>query len=180
MTSDVIENYIFDVDEKVKYWGEREWVYEPDELKFEHQGLQCLILRVWFPENMDSWYGGYLRAFVLLPENHLWNSGYYRELDVHRGITFRSRFHNRAGDWLGFNCAHDSDICPSLEVYKTASTHPMIRKIQKTIYKLKQKTRVSSALEKSYKNTTHVEEHCRRLADQINKSIQTLVPQNDI
>lgn len=101
-----------------------EWMTEPDKAQWISSGLDCLIVRGG---------GGALCGYVGVPESH---DGFKKdyddvEVEVHGGLTFASLCRpSKDGDhkgichveegaankivwWLGFDCGHAWDICPS-------------------------------------------------------------------
>ena len=93
---------------------DKPWEQEPDLVRFEAHGLECLILRVKG--------GGHLCGYVQLPEGHPWRHGFSSGVEpaVHGGITWEGPFFpGRKGEppiaegyWIGFDCAHSGDRCP--------------------------------------------------------------------
>lgn len=111
-------------------WKSRgEWDDEPDKAHWvdAHTGLDCLIHRG--PS-------GALCGYVGVPESHPLFGKDYDDADVsvHGGLTFSDRCHgdengrgichptNKAANetvwWLGFDCAHAGDFCPSYQEYR--------------------------------------------------------------
>lgn len=85
-------------------WADGPWKDEPDYLEFEAMGLMCKIRRGGL---------GHLCGYVRLPEDHPWADSNYMELpvDVHGGLTYGER--ESDGFYLGFDCAHASDLLPN-------------------------------------------------------------------
>lgn len=110
-------------------WGPGPWQDEPDKKQWTDQetGLPCLIKR-----NR----AGALCGYVGVPEGHPWHGQDYTEPEpypeVHGGLTYAAPC-TEGGDeastichipepgepdnvwWLGFDCAHSGDLCPSYE-----------------------------------------------------------------
>jgi len=123
-----------------------EWLDEPDEEEFEHDGLKCLILR-----HREL---GHLCGYVGVPKGHpCYGKDYdhipYDDLlsvEVHGGLTF-SREGNRDTSWpqgywwLGFDCAHAFDIVPyiSLQIGGTYRNFDYVRRETKGLAEQLQK-----------------------------------------
>lgn len=92
--------------------SEKLWRSEPDRVVFEVEGYHCEVRRMKC--------GGHLCGYVRLPESHPWRlldgtSGDFGE--VHGGISFQEEAIEaegwlEAGYYVGFDCAHASDMCP--------------------------------------------------------------------
>ena len=114
-------------------WAEGEWMDEPDKAQWidDKTGLDCLIVRG--P-------AGALCGYVGVPESNKFFDKDYDSVvigadedypDVHGGLTFANRCRPsedeshgicHAGDianktvwWLGFDCAHSGDLCPTYD-----------------------------------------------------------------
>ena len=100
---------------KRKYFGDGQWVIEPDLAEFTHEGIDCKIRRVYAREgrNSEHMFGGHFCGYCRIPEGHplYENTKDYPEFDVHGGITFNEMLED--GHWIGFDCGHSFDIVPS-------------------------------------------------------------------
>lgn len=148
-------------EQKIAWWGQGEWVAEPDEVNFDHADLQCKIIRMCVldgPPEEDHHFGGYLNGYVKIPEGHpLYGKDdmFSFDVDMHGGIT-------HCGDdlfegyWIGFDCAHSTDIVPSLEKLKEeyGLNNEMTR-------------RCDCIFPRNYKNIAFVMEECKSLAEQV-------------
>jgi hypothetical protein len=102
-------------------WPKGQWNDEPDKLHFvdRQTGMDCLIVRG--PS-------GALCGYVAVEEGHpAFGADYNRvQVSVHGGLTYASACQEdgkichvpRTGKpdhvyWLGFDCAHSGDLCPS-------------------------------------------------------------------
>jgi hypothetical protein len=135
-----------------------EWDNEPDRKHWidTESGLDCLIVRNRL---------GALCGYVGVPQGHSWYGKDYADVDadVHGGLTFAGECgdkicHDERAEvvanadvwWLGFDCAHFSDLVPWVRATLAAD-------------------RVGRALiddEDTYKNIAYVENECRSLAAQ--------------
>lgn len=108
------------------------WQYaqnEPDKKQWQHEnGLACIIVRNPIPGL------GFLCGYVGIPENHPYYGMEYDKIDdieVHWGLTFSGFCHESTDHskgichksdekvwWLGFDCGHSNDICPSPKPYE--------------------------------------------------------------
>lgn len=158
-------------------WGPGPWDDEPDELWFEHAGLQCLVLRQSY---------GHLCGYVRVPEAHVlhgmdhssrirWDQEEDVELayhdieqliarigvtgedmgprlkvvvQVHGSLTYAGPLRDEEGWWFGFSCDHNRDRCPSLPSNMVAPCDV-------------------------YRDFSYVEHQCRQLAEQL-AEIKTL------
>lgn len=102
------------------------WMNEPDKAQWIAHGLDCLIVR--------GPHGG-LCGYVGIPESHPAFGKGYDDVSVehaHGGLTFAARCEPNANEeqdichrhdvaanavvwWLGFDCAHCTDVSPSYE-----------------------------------------------------------------
>ena len=88
------------------------WQDEPDSLTWEFCGLVCNVSR--------SSSLGHLCGYVNVPETHKAfgsiNEETLSRLDVHGGVTWNRAYHPKlkttGSIWVGFDCAHDGDVCP--------------------------------------------------------------------
>lgn len=97
------------------------WKDEPNELKFEWEGLPCVILR--HPTLL------YLCGYVGIPPEHkLFGKGYDEASSgsndvgaVHGGLTYADKgLPNKDHPdlwWFGFDCAHAGDFSPGMLKY---------------------------------------------------------------
>ncbi len=137
-------------EKKKEYFGEGEWVEEPDELKFNHMGIDCSLRRIIAFELSGHAFGGHLCGYCKVPKNHPWvGASFDLDVDVHGGITF-GRTDENEDYWLGFDCAHSGDLVPSLN-----------RLFDRSFSK-----------GDTYKTVPFCIEECKKLADQINKASQ--------
>ena len=96
-------------------WPPGPWHSEPDELEWQHCGLQCCMRRNW----SGAWCG-----YVRVPEGHPHFGVHYDELyqyDVHCELTFSGSRRDQDGWWVGFDCSQKCDgtpACPHRGVYR--------------------------------------------------------------
>jgi len=163
--------HILSSDEKLKQWGYGEWVEEPDLIEFEHQNIKCRIIRVSAHEMNGSLFGGHLCGYICIPEGHPWKglgeNALYDNIDVHGGITYNKE--EEDGYWIGFDCAHSSDIVPSLEVFRNKYRNSVW---EKYIKDLKRRYPSSTRFNPTYKNINFVIEQCESLAEQAHRLIK--------
>lgn len=109
-------------------WGEGPWQDEPDKAQWVAHGLDCLIVRG--PS-------GALCGYVGVPPDHPYFEKPYSDVDglrVHGGLTFANHSANTDDEsrhichveqgaankhvwWLGFDCGHCDDKCPSYAMH---------------------------------------------------------------
>jgi hypothetical protein len=91
---------------------EKEWLKEPNEVKFEHAGFKCLILR---NDRLK-----HLNGYVALPKGHPYYGKGYTDIDVsvHGGITFANKGDSKRWErgywWVGFDTGHSADFSPGM------------------------------------------------------------------
>ena len=161
------QGHKFTSDEKLKSWGYGEWVEEPDEVTFTHNGLDCRIVRVSAIGKPDPMYGGHLCGYVRIPENHPHFTDHYDDIpiEVHGGLTYSEE--EKHGYWIGFDCAHSFDYSPSIEYLR--NTLPELIKIANDYKELKKKIGVERCeeFEPTYKNIRFAIGECKSMADQL-------------
>lgn len=130
MVMDVIDlsqaEHTLTSDEKLKSWGNGEWVEEPDVLHFHYKGYKCLVQRV-YSHHDGIIELGHLCGYMIVPRQHPWHDKACEDIgcDVHGDLTFGER--DAHGNYLiGFDCCHPWDYNPGLEACKRA--HPEIMK----------------------------------------------------
>lgn len=159
--------HIHSSDLKLKHFGYGEWVEEPDFVEFEHLGFLCIVIRVFNKEpfiKKETYFGGHLCAYVRIPENHPWYKKGYDEIevDIHGGLSFSSLWKDEKtpvanGYYIGFDCAHSMDICPSINLY--IKTNPYMKR-------LCEKYPLDLLPKPYYKNIEFVINECKLLANQ--------------
>lgn len=165
--------YKFTPEEKTLWWGDGEWVNEPDFIKFTCEGFECQIIRlaVQEPNAPETFkFGGHLNGYVKIPEDHPYFNKDYSEIDIdcHRGLTFGEI--SALGEfWIGFDCAHSSDIIPSHE--HIMNTREWGREITQQLKEFKEKFNIknSSLFDKTYRNIDFCIEECKSIVEQLRK-----------
>lgn len=126
---------------------EQEWLKEPDEVKFEHAGFKCLILR-----NPSL---KHLNGYVALPKGHPYYGKHYDNIyvDIHGGLTFSRGGNGEEWEkgywWLGFDTGHYMDYSPGLTE------------------QLKLTAGIRSGPEEHYRNIHYVTKEVKHLAEQL-------------
>lgn len=171
------EKHLYTSDEKLKWWGHGEWVEEPDEVNFFHNGISCRIVRMfsWDGHNGEHAFGGYLNGYISIPKDHPCFGKHmdYIPVEGNGGITYSEiddqnhPFLPKEGHWIGFDCSHSYDYCPSVEYLK--KTQPSLIAIEEEFQQLKNKLGCenSSIFNKSYKNIAFCIAECKSMADQL-------------
>jgi len=169
MTDKNEEIYKYTPQEKEHWWGEGEWVNEPDLVIFEHLGIKCMVKRIAIQEPYSkdfSIFGGYLNGYVAIPSDHPYYQKKYEDIDIecHGGLTFGERSDSY---WIGFDCAHSLDYTPSTEHIK--KTAPWMQEFRDREEKLKTKLNLhgSPIFKKNYRNIHFCIEECKRIAEQL-------------
>jgi hypothetical protein len=156
---------------KREWWGEGEWVNEPDEEHFDHLGVKCRIVRVMKQEMNGSMFGGHFCGYIMVPEGHPWikkDSPFSIDADVHWGITY-GEYDEHGKYWIGFDCAHLDDYIPSMEAMKKPGG--FLDKHTVEMEELRKKLVPDSPLaymfNPIYRNIEFVREQCRDLVQQM-------------
>lgn len=157
------QRYLLSKDLKYKHWGQGNWVDEPDEIRFNHCGFECIIKRSYGLDGpqKDVLFGGHLCGYVVIPKNHYFYDKLIDDIpfECHGGVT-HADFNEDKNFMIGFDCAHSFDIVPSMEyMYKK---YDGLRKIREEFSH-------SPFWNSSYKNVNFVIEECKALAEQIAK-----------
>lgn len=158
-------------DEKLLWWGYGEWVEEPDLVEFTHNGIECIILRMYDKGAIMFSLGGHLCGYCKIPKNHPhYDSPEGKDMpyEIHGGITFAeiNIMNGNKGYWIGFDCAHSEDIIPSRRVFdkrmmeRSEFYREFIEKNQEFYDKFEM-------LKSIYRNIEYVKEECKNLAKQI-------------
>lgn len=96
--------------EKLRKYGEGEWIDEPDEVFFSHAGIACEIFR-------HS--RGYLVGMCQLPEDHPWSTTPLKkaEICIH-GHEFV--YKTTQNEYIGFSCDMIGDLIPACKSNRLA------------------------------------------------------------
>jgi len=124
----VIQKSLYSPEQKLEWWGDGEWVNEPDLAEFEEQGIRCFIRR-FLIEEKGKWHLGILNGYASLPHNHSWNFSekLRNNCEVHGGITFFGKWNDlllypgkpepkSELNWVGFDTGHGFDLAPSMAI----------------------------------------------------------------
>ncbi len=156
------EENLYRVDQKKKWFGYGEWVEEADVVEFTYNGYECLIHRVCKREPFavgEVYFGGHLCGYVKIPEDHpLFGKGWedVTELNCHGGIT-ANEYHEE--HWIGFDCAHSGDYCPSTEKFK--------KELGNELFPIPKEFMKYSMFNPVYKNINYVTCELKELVDQL-------------
>lgn len=154
----------FTSDQKLAWWGYGEWIEEPDEVIFEHEGFKCRILRVTALDGLSPtqyMFGGHLCGYIEIIEDHPWHGlidNYDLDVEIHGGITF-SNYCFEGHFWIGFDCGHSFDIIPSMIALKKKIREDMLEKYPWIPTKI-------PIFQESYKNIDFCIQECKSLAEQ--------------
>jgi hypothetical protein len=169
MTEEIYDLYT--AKDKLQWWGEGEWVHEPDKILFTYNGIDCMVVRMCVPEGPNHQYrfGGYLNGYARVPKDH----PIYGKSDddipdnisphVNGGLTFSKITQNdplfpKDGHWIGFDCCHFWDYTPSIEhLHKTLPEFIEFEKIFPD----------PNFFSKSYKNIPFCIGECQCMVDQL-------------
>lgn len=107
-------------EEKLRFFGDGEWLDETDFFSFHHLGYEACVLRVIKREIYAkelAYFGGHLCGYVRIPPDHPYFMHKEIDLNCHGGITFNEVLLNQVlqEHWIGFDCGHSGDRIPSME-----------------------------------------------------------------
>lgn len=156
------KQYNMDRDFKLHFFGEGEWMEEPDEVYFDYKGMQCRIKR-------NSL--GALCGYVMIPKKHsLYNKDdEHLGIQVHGGITYQN-FDDEGKYWIGFDCVHSGDLKPRFEIIEKNikdEKDPELKQIYELTEKFKKMLPDSELWKITYKNISFVTKECKHMVDQI-------------
>jgi hypothetical protein len=166
------EFHLFTSDEKLKYLGYGEWVEECDKITFDYLGYECMVHRMLQQEpcSPSHCFGGHLCGYVRIPNDHVFYGKEYMEvIYCHGGITYNdfnkvSELKNLLPEHrIGFDCAHATDITPSVEKFKKERS-PSPRCIDKVEKQLRD---LLELMKPTYKNIAFCIEECMSIVDQM-------------
>lgn len=157
--------------EKFKAWGDGEWVLEDNLWIKTREGLHLIVKRVAVPDGLlgEYLFGGHLCGYVSIPIQHKWcglslEKAMELDIEVHGGITFADELPLIGQYCLGFDCAHMTDVTPSMENFYSNKRDALELK-----KRFSAKVR-SDFFDKTYRNMEYAMTECRALAAQILKS----------
>ncbi len=160
--------YRYSPEEKKKMFGDGEWVNEPDDIQFIHEGLKCSVKRTVIQDGPYYIFGGHLCGYVEIKKGHPFfgeDPDYIElDLDVHGGITCS---HVVDKDWMiGFDCAHSGDTVPSMTETRKRIKSDILGMLSEDHREVAER---SLLFEESYKNIEFCIQECKNLAEQIKK-----------
>lgn len=149
---------------KLQHFGSGEWVDEKDYALFEHEGIECYIMRICAKEPFakdEVYFGGYFVGYCKVTKEHPLHGSEYHEVDLidfecHGGLTFSEFVDGEY--WIGFDCSHSWDIRPSSE---------MMREKYKPSFALDPICSFVSPFESTYKNLEFCIQECKKIAEQL-------------
>jgi hypothetical protein len=156
-------------EEKEKWWGEGEWVNEPDLVSFEHMGIQCKVLRMAIRELYAKdfhVFGGYLNGYVAIPSDHPYYQKKYEDMNIecHQGLTFGEYSDTH---WIGFDCAHSGDYIPSTEHIKKTDPGMQEWRDRDEVLKKRFNLHDSPIFKQIYRNIQFCIDQCKHIAEQL-------------
>jgi hypothetical protein len=152
---------LYTEEEKKRWFGDGEWVKEPDRVTFERKGIRCLVARVVKRDGPDHIFGGYLCGYCVLPDDHPWIGKQQEDIpaEVHGGITYAES--KSKGTLIGFDCAHSEDEIPSM----TKANEDFKKMLSGDFGP--DFAGFGECLGWAYRNIDYVVEQCKQLAGQI-------------
>lgn len=157
---------------KLKHLGYGEWLEEPDIIEFEYRGIKCLVIRVLLKEiyaKDECWFGGYFCGYIFLPKEHpLYGKNIEQvDLNCHFGVTFAEV--TEEGHKIGFDCAHFSDLIPSMVELRKRHPLPQIFTIPKGMENL-------PLFKPIYRNMSFCIKQCKQMVKQSLQYVKHMCP----
>jgi hypothetical protein len=161
--------HIHTSDQKLKWFGNGEWVEEPDLCCFKYKSISCFIRRIIAHEVSGFPFGGHLCGYCYVPNDHIYfqlhKKMYEIDIDCHYGITY-SEVHNKNGKHIiGFDTIHLGDLMPS-----RINFNLNLLKIQKLLFP----SGISDVLKHNsyyvddiYRNISYVIENIKSMVDSL-------------
>lgn len=120
---------LFDRSFKLKHFGYRDWLDEPDEIEFKYRGIKCMVQRVVKREPFakdEVYFGGHFCGYIFLPKDHPLSAIDKKEISIscHGGITYRK--YEGENLVIGFDCAHLTDMVPTMIEFRKQYPIPNI------------------------------------------------------
>jgi hypothetical protein len=142
-----------------KNWGNGPWQNEPDREEFEYRNYRCSIKR--HPL-------GHLCGYVTIgaEEVKLLDEDDREDFQVHGGITYNKENKEDGTVTIGFDCAHSSDILPSINSCNR-NLDIICYHFPDLYYLLKIKEAFLLEFKPTYKNIEFVRNELHKLVDQI-------------
>jgi len=161
------KKYIYTQQEKIQWFGEGEWIDEPDLINFSEKGFDCLIIRIIFREQNGHYFGGYICGYIEIPKQNKFfefDYNYFLNLiDCHGGITFCEMDDSKK--IVGFDCSHTYDLIPSFE--KTGISKKIQEDILEMLPHLKDIKMLSKIFHRTYKNIDFCINQCKYIVEQL-------------
>lgn len=131
------ESHFYTSEKKLELFGYGEWVEEADKIVFTYKDYDCMVHRVVCEEKVRSmrFMDGHLCGYVRIPQEHFsYGKDEFDEIDCHGGITFNDNntVHKETSlppaHWIGFDCAHSTDLVPSREMFNR--DNPVVKQLR--------------------------------------------------
>lgn len=163
----MIEKHLYTSDQKFQWFGDGEWIKEPDMVEFTYKNYECTILRICIEQPCSKdfpRFGGYINGYVTIPKEHPYYEKHYddMEIDCHGGLTFSEISDNKY--MIGFDCAHSGDYVPSMQKFK---------KENQEMIDLRKRFPIREGFDKfglfnpTYKNMDFCVKECKSIVDQL-------------
>lgn len=172
------EKYLYTKEQKIKLFGQGEWVDEPDLIEFEYKKITCIVERRIIQENLESdlFFGGFLCGYISIPLGHKYYHKEYEDIDIdcHGGLTFGEVSDQH---WIGFDCAHLFDYIPSFELFKKTNEDYNLCMKRFSITKAFERSILFNQI---YRNIEFCINQCKSMVDQLinEKENEIYTPEN--
>ena len=129
------ESFLFSCNDKLKNLGYGEWVEEFDRVIFEYMDYECMVHRAYKGDKKTNlFFSGHLCGYVKIEgKDLLQNQSAIKQISCHCGITYNSLFKYNSvypENWIGFDCAHEGDIIPSIEMIRKTSKNCTYKNVE--------------------------------------------------
>ncbi len=154
---DITYTHAFSKAQKERWWGNGEWVEEPDFANFTYKGIRCIVKRIALKEphaEEDCVEGGHLCGYIELPEGSPYADKDYDEIPIecHGGLTFKEY------NVIGYDCANLGDYNPYIEHFKKKISIP---------FPIPEQFKNHRIFNPVYKNMAYCIQECKSMVDQL-------------
>jgi hypothetical protein len=165
MTGKMKKDHLYSEQEKLNWFGDGEWLKEPDKVDFTYRDYECIVLRTCMKEPYAEkfhMFGGFLCGCVKIPNNHVFYCKPYDDIsvDCHYGLTFGKK-DSQENYWIGFDCAHSGDYTPSTEKLKKEDDY------LSRLFPIPKEFKEYALFNPIYRNIDYCINECKSIVDQL-------------
>jgi hypothetical protein len=153
--------HVYTSEQKIDWFGYGEWVEEPDVYIFTYKGCNCSVKRIVVQYELDYVFGGHLCGYVQIPKDHPYYEKGYDDIniDCHGGFTYSEVMGTDNEHWIGFDCMHSYDYCPSMEKF--------CREVRELEELFPGKFKDNPLFSLTYRNFQFCIDQCKSIVDQL-------------